>query len=605
MTNAMTFRSKADAEAQAPRLSFEEHFFIIDSDRLNEVSTQLYGYTFVDGQLICGPLQEPISDTGSDGSFVYVVHNDEGIVVSQDFMGCYGLYLYEPEDASGFVLSNSFLYLIEYLSRQGKPFTLNERFAKYFMAAGVCSVAYRETLANEISLLPRNGLVHIDCAAKILRFEEKPRGEEEYAPDSPEGMACIDAWYAKWTRLIRSLVQDGQGEFRSDLSGGFDSRIVLALILGADVDLRDVRFVTLPGTHGAQKEDWRIANLLAKHYGFYLNEEPRRLRKTREHSPAAQKISAAESLALSSYAKMGSHKQLHFEAGRRAHPAAGMSGSGGECLRSYWAFSVEDFIDNEMGRIRHYPTEDQASYLQAVGGVIRDSAEQVRDSFIGEHRRLAPEEIMKKVYLETRCRFHFGRDCVENYLANTVKYLPLMDQDLYRVRASSPQCSDEDLLMAILFDRFAPELLEFPVEGGRSIAGETLAYAREVNGRYPLASEVKTSLGRRNALTELVRKVKRRLKSAKKADGDSYEEAILKRIDCDIRHGATSERLRTDSPFLSDGARQVVIEDAENRKRHPLTNIYSLLIAGYVNYAHGKEGGDFCDYVQRCAAESE
>ena len=101
----------------------------------------------------------------------------------------------------------------------------------------------------------------------------------------------------------------------------------------------------------------------------------------------------------------------------------------------------------------------------------------MRQRFAEAGRPLADSELTRVLYRETRCRNHFGKGIVEGWLANIVTLSPLMDPDLYRLRLSSEQCSDRNVLSALILDRYAPDLLSFPFEGGRSIDPATVSSA--------------------------------------------------------------------------------------------------------------------------------
>ena len=75
------------------------------------------------------------------------------IIISQDFNGSYGIYLYENENE--FIISNSFFKLVNYV-KEDYTITLNKEYADAFIAADFCSLIYEETLVNEIRLLPKN-----------------------------------------------------------------------------------------------------------------------------------------------------------------------------------------------------------------------------------------------------------------------------------------------------------------------------------------------------------------------------------------------------------------------------------------------------------------
>lgn len=145
----------------------ENEFFVIDSNNLN-VETKLYGYIITENAIITNndvPFDKEYGEMG--GSFVYLINNANELIIKQDPWGSYGLYLFKKDNY--FAISNSFLKLVEYV-KELYPLTMNYNFANSFLPADLCSIAYKETLINEIEILPRHVEITIDKIQKILKF---------------------------------------------------------------------------------------------------------------------------------------------------------------------------------------------------------------------------------------------------------------------------------------------------------------------------------------------------------------------------------------------------------------------------------------------------
>ena len=104
---------------------YQKAFFIIDSNHLKDVKSEMFGFCLLDG-LVIETLEElQNQEPSSEGCYVYVNRTDKSIIIKQDFVGCYGIYLYKHGDY--FALSNSFMYLVDYLKSK-KPITFNYKF---------------------------------------------------------------------------------------------------------------------------------------------------------------------------------------------------------------------------------------------------------------------------------------------------------------------------------------------------------------------------------------------------------------------------------------------------------------------------------------------
>ena len=212
---------------------FSKEFFIIDSNNLNLIEDKLYGFSF-DGEKIIK--QDTIGSLTGEGIYVYIENNANSINIFQDFNGSYGLYIFRLNNF--FAISNSFLRLVEYLKKDYE-LTLNEDYAKYFMASGLNSTIYKETLVNEIEIVPRRYVIEIDKITKDIFFKEIDYNEHSIDLNSKKALDILDGWFYKWVNYIRILKQQ-TNNIQFDLSGGFDSRIMLLLLLSANVDLEKI-----------------------------------------------------------------------------------------------------------------------------------------------------------------------------------------------------------------------------------------------------------------------------------------------------------------------------------------------------------------------------
>ncbi|MCR5344074.1 MAG: hypothetical protein K6E70_12020 [Butyrivibrio sp.] len=100
------------------------------------------------------------------------------------------------------------------------------------------------------------------------------------------------------------------------------------------------------------------------------------------------------------------------------------------------------------------------------------------------------------MYRETRNRVHFGKSIWDAYLGREYRVSPLLDPDFQKIALSADGCEDDDLLMAVIFIRFGKGIIDFPVQGGRSIDAETIEFAKKINEKYPFSySEIAKSVG--------------------------------------------------------------------------------------------------------------
>ena len=88
-------------------------FFVLDSTNLDAVQTCLYGFTFAEGAVIDNAKALTGRAPEKEGAWVYVHRAGTKLTVTQDSVGCFGLYLYR--EGTYFALSNSFMLLVDHV----------------------------------------------------------------------------------------------------------------------------------------------------------------------------------------------------------------------------------------------------------------------------------------------------------------------------------------------------------------------------------------------------------------------------------------------------------------------------------------------------------
>ena len=92
-------------------------------------------------------------------------------------------------------------------------------------------------------------------------------------------------------------------------------------------------------------------------------------------------------------------------------------------------------------------------------------------------------------YKENRCRNHYGKSVVESYFLNIITLTPLIDPDLHKLKLNIDSCEDKHLLIALIYLRYCPDLLNFEFEGNRFIDSHTIDIANEINKKYPKSEQ--------------------------------------------------------------------------------------------------------------------
>lgn len=445
----------------------DENFFFISSDSdLRKTKTKLYGYAINDDSILINVVgyRKPI-DVASPGCYVQTIVDENKIVIKQDYFGCYGLYLYKEEDY--FAISNSFIYLLNNL--KSKKLSINKNFVRAFVNESTAILSGFETMISEIELLPRNCMVQIDKNNKKIKIDIIENEESDIPVNSESGIAIIDKWHEKWSGVAKSLLRSNI-YLSCDLSGGKDSRAALSCLFSPLQDLNQIQFNSAKGNIHTLSDDFKIASNISDKMNFQLNRISSLCKRIRQHPFI--------SLANSFLAKAGFHKELMCQNFLETNPRFNINGMVAD-LRDFWSMSVEDFINENIDRSRFNSIETK----KALKELLRSNVKKIQASSSlawNEAQHTAKDYFYRNI----RVRHQYGRVSLEFFLSNIISLSPLLDPSLYRLNQKIDEKSDFDLLYAIIYDRYIPELNKTTFDSNRSVSTSTWDMARKINSKF-------------------------------------------------------------------------------------------------------------------------
>ena len=453
--------------------NINDEFFLFDSKNLTDIHSRLYGFSVQDSGIYENEnlTREATTQMNGCGCYVYVDVKDNEIVIKQDFNGSWGIYIFQYENY--FAISNSFFRLLDHIKME-YPISLDRDYCNHIIVDPLASLTYSETLVKEIKLTAKNAVIKIDILKRQLYFDYVDYKEDCFSLNSEEGLAVLDHWFERWTTVFRKL-KEKTGNITVALSGGFDSRITFLLLLCSGIDLKEICVNSINDNLGTHAEDYEIASSIAQYYGFELNRN--------NFSRSAINYSLQDIINLSFYTKLGFHKQMYFKCCKFEEKRYLISGSGGESVRAHWDVPADKFLQHNANRAGRYSLKLAQKMGDSIDKLIDKAYEIIGEKFHINNSNSV--EYPLHLHRETRCRSHFGKAAVEDYFSNLYTFQPLIDPDLRRIRLSEPECLDNNLLMAMIYVRYCPKLLEFKFEGNRSISKNTIAFANQINNKFP------------------------------------------------------------------------------------------------------------------------
>ena len=444
---------------------FQNSFFLISSKDLESVETELFGFAIEDNKVIVHKEDIDVDKLDGTGVYCYVLREGNEISIYQDFGGCYGLYVYQDINSDFFAVSNSFLKLVEYLKEE-VPLTVDFDYAKSFIPVTLVSFAYERTLINEIKLINKNQNIKINIDEKSISYDSISYGEKSVELESVEALNILDKWFNKWVGILNNLYSKTDN-ITLELSGGFDTRIILALTLATQMDLNNINVYSSEAQDATKMEDLKITKKISQHFNFKLNKG---LNVKKNYFDNIE-----EPIMRSLNSKLGSSKLMYWQGFSYDSNVFILTGFGGEGIkRVYINDSIESLIMENMTQANAYSSE--------LANSSRVILEEEFDRFSELNEGASLEELFNMQCLLVRNRLWGGRNASESLLFNKIKLNPLFDP---LINSLDMNIGKEFILPCLVYLRYCPDLLNFEFEGEREIPQDTLEYAKKVNSIYP------------------------------------------------------------------------------------------------------------------------
>lgn len=376
----------------------------------------------------------PQTESGR-GCFMIARHHPDGSVeITTDPLGMYPLFIYDKDGV--FAVSNN-VYLLERSLRQlGVELKRSLKVHSYFFTQG--SGAFDLTGYVDVQLLPTGG---------ILRIE--PRGAANLAIPSPNDIIYSDRPYAELrdeaahqiTSNVRALASHPFDRLSCDLTGGVDSRLVLAALINTG---NAGRFVY--HTHNAYPNpDANVASLIRKRFGLTKDTgDP--AGPLREMAPFERLRYTVGNVAGLFSMDHGGHPR--FEKSNSLSIGGGM----GELMRQFWS----------SARAVMKSTRSRAEYL--LPNIVDEQLQRLQEfRSASMSAGVQWQHVGDLLYLKARSRYHFGV-WWRNSQRDRNRFHPLYSPSAFKAaHALSDHDRKNNRLGYDLMKALSPELLAMPL----------------------------------------------------------------------------------------------------------------------------------------------
>ncbi|MEZ0470916.1 hypothetical protein [Luteimonas salinilitoris] len=374
----------------------------------------------------------------AEGRFSVIRFDGNRLEARVDALGQDILYYFHQGDA--WAVSNSFLALARHLVQQGVRLTadyatLRLPLITHSMAQQLLS---NDTGIQEIRVLPADRYLRIQLDRPAVRPEVLPCGDL-----SNEGFVGRDEYVETLIRFVARSASRSAAIVRHfgdracfDITGGQDSRLVLALLAASGIELSELNFLS----NRRYEEDYKVASALGEVLGFQVRNKQVRLAGT----------TAETAYEMWKLGNLGVYYPVYAARGQVPQHAVHFHGACGECYRDYYGATAATLVKNIN---RQYP--GQALAAAYADKMAKAFAELGQDTD-------APDSMMIH-YRHFRSRFHFGRSAFRNL--NSLLVTPLASPDLiHATRHLSREAMTDSQLALDLLLLACPELATLPFD---------------------------------------------------------------------------------------------------------------------------------------------
>ena len=436
--------------------------FIITSDQdWSNIKECLYGYQFKLND------NDKLNKNFNNGHYVHVKKDDKIVSIEVDNSGM-GM-IFECKTKDFYAYSNSFVRLVESVKNRVN-LTINEDFQEiYSNVHDITTPSYKQTIFNEITLLPSNIIVNFDLRTHGVFYSEK-KYQNYIALGTEESYDFIDSWAKYWIQAIRILVKSNMN-INLQLSGGFDSRLILGLFIASGIDFKLINIES----SNRMEEDFEIANQIAKYYNFKLNSG---LIKSFERYEIGDEYKNL----MNTFYRFGLHKQFlpgphyfHYRA-----PLFVFSGYGN--MRGWYNASHKNYINHVISK-----------KIKSVNKNIEKNIHRILTKSFNEIYYDTNKEIplggnfINYAYNFTRGRYNYGSGVMA--MAGMNQYICAPILDLEKIKPISSLNDDYNLLFAYIYCLLDEDLLKFRFNNNRSIDEKTINLARLLAKKHKINLE--------------------------------------------------------------------------------------------------------------------
>lgn len=305
--------------------------------------------------------ENPIMDTDFEGSYVSAIFHKGELVVRNDTFSYFPVIHFSNKEL--FVCSDSMFIISKLRKALGMPCKLNKKVM--YSRAWCHGLAYaamsNQTQIQDVKLLSpgkhikieiHKPLFHLNYTLNSKNIVKSSDLKQTFAVEFTNYEQAIRDAATKIVQSIFSFTRSEEVMIKFGLSGGLDSRIILAALLQKPQVLERIAIKT--NTHTSRKRDFDVVKELSELFNFEFN-DTEKIRSHRTPSLKIQKI--ADRFALWTLSSMGLFDMMYLRDSYWPIPSIiEMGGHGAETIKgTFGPMRFENLV-------KHHPIIAKAKY---------------------------------------------------------------------------------------------------------------------------------------------------------------------------------------------------------------------------------------------------
>ena len=286
---------------------------------------------------------------GLEGAYVLASVADEVFTVRNDLFSYMPVLYFKETDL--FVCSDSLYVLSKMRKHLALPCTLNKRVmhTRSWIHGLACAPMSNQTQIEEINLLSPGK--HIELHPSRAFFSSNHTIWNKRFLRETKLRTLFKCEYTHYTSALRNATMQFAERIHAianlddvlvnvAISGGLDSRVILAALLSDSIDLDHIDFKT--NTHPTRAGDFAVVERLSQRFGFNVNDPDKARNHRRKHGLQLTKMN--DRAALWVLSSMGLFDMTYFHDSYFPHPyIIDVGGHGAESMKG--TFSAHVFSD--------------------------------------------------------------------------------------------------------------------------------------------------------------------------------------------------------------------------------------------------------------------